>query len=233
MHTYRRVDQHADDGFCGRSDASTLCRRKASRGTVESRIRCWGIVLSCRPAFRPAIDPTDGASRRSETTLNEWWQRRWVPNPRIRLRDSGFYCRGDLQPTINPRNTASSRERSGAAASRVRQSRCPLSPQKRTLISNGRPLRAKADIRYAARSTRASISLRSIPKSIGLVKSPSAPACKALRFVSASPYAVIMMIGTSGRTALALGSSSRPDIPGMLISDRTKMSDASPASAMR
>ena len=44
-----------------------------------------------------------------------------------------------------------------------------------------------ADIRYAARSTRVSISLRSIPKSIGLVKSASAPASKALRFVSASP----------------------------------------------
>src|SRR5262249_35678113 len=39
----------------------------------------------------------------------------------------------------------------------------------------------------AARSTRVSISLRSIPKSIGLVKSASAPPSNALRLVSASP----------------------------------------------
>src|ERR1700719_2505110 len=32
-----------------------------------------------------------------------------------------------------------------------------------------------------------------------------------------------MMIGTSGRAALALGNSSRPLIPGMLISDRIRM----------
>ena len=31
-----------------------------------------------------------------------------------------------------------------------------------------------------------------------------------------------MMTGTSGRSALALGSSSRPLIPGMLMSERTK-----------
>ena len=42
-----------------------------------------------------------------------------------------------------------------------------------------------------------------------------------------------MMIGTSGRSALALGKSSRPLIPGMLMSDRIKMSEASPASLMR
>ena len=40
---------------------------------------------------------------------------------------------------------------------------------------------------YAACSTRLSISLRSITKSIGLVKSASAPPSSALRLVSASP----------------------------------------------
>ena len=35
-----------------------------------------------------------------------------------------------------------------------------------------------------------------------------------------------MMTGTSGRAAFALGSSSRPLIPGMLMSDRIRMSDA-------
>ena len=40
---------------------------------------------------------------------------------------------------------------------------------------------------YAARSTRVSISLRSALKSIGLVKSASAPPSNALRLVSASP----------------------------------------------
>ena len=34
-----------------------------------------------------------------------------------------------------------------------------------------------------------------------------------------------MMIGTSGRSALALGKSSRPLIPGMLMSDRIRMRD--------
>jgi len=44
------------------------------------------------------------------------------------------------------------------------------------------------DVRgHAARSTRISISLRSIPKSIGLVSRASAPFSSALRFVSASP----------------------------------------------
>ena len=45
---------------------------------------------------------------------------------------------------------------------------------------------------------------------------------KALRFVSASPQAVIMMTGTSGRSVLELGKSSRPFIPGMLMSERIK-----------
>ena len=36
---------------------------------------------------------------------------------------------------------------------------------------------------YAVRSTRVSISLRSVPKSIGLVSSASAPFSKAFRFV--------------------------------------------------
>ena len=40
---------------------------------------------------------------------------------------------------------------------------------------------------HAARSTRVSISLRSDPKSIGLVSSASAPLSSALRLVSASP----------------------------------------------
>ena len=37
-----------------------------------------------------------------------------------------------------------------------------------------------------------------------------------------------MMTGTSGRSALALGKSSRPFIPGMLMSERIKMSDTPP-----
>ena len=40
---------------------------------------------------------------------------------------------------------------------------------------------------HAARSTSVSISLRRITKSIGLVRNPSAPPSRALRFVSASP----------------------------------------------
>ncbi len=40
---------------------------------------------------------------------------------------------------------------------------------------------------HAARSTRLSISLRSVPKSIGLVRRASAPFSRALRLVSASP----------------------------------------------
>ena len=88
-------------------------------------------------------------------------------------------------------------------------------------------------LHHAARSTRMSISLRSVAKSIGLVNSASAPFSKALRFVSASPYAVIIMTGTSGRSALAFGRSSRPLIPGMLMSERIKMSDTPAASVMR
>ena len=42
-----------------------------------------------------------------------------------------------------------------------------------------------------------------------------------------------MMTGTSGRNALALGKSSRPLIPGMLMSERIKMSDTPAASMMR
>src|SRR5690349_14920971 len=51
------------------------------------------------------------------------------------------------------------------------------------------PLRPAQHFRFdhAWRSTCVSISLRSIPKSIGLVKSASAPLSSALRLVSASP----------------------------------------------
>ena len=42
-----------------------------------------------------------------------------------------------------------------------------------------------------------------------------------------------MITGTSGRNALALGNSSRPLIPGMLMSERIKMSDTPAASVMR
>src|SRR5262249_42710757 len=41
------------------------------------------------------------------------------------------------------------------------------------------------------------------------------------------------MTGTSGRAALALGNSSSPVIPGILMSDRIKMSDTPAASAIR
>jgi hypothetical protein len=41
-----------------------------------------------------------------------------------------------------------------------------------------------------------------------------------------------MMIGTSGRAAFALGRSSSPLIPGMLMSDRIRISERSPASAI-
>ena len=56
-------------------------------------------------------------------------------------------------------------------------------------LHSGEPLlRAITETQcYAARSMRMSISLRSVPKSIGLVSSASAPFSKALRFVSASP----------------------------------------------
>ena len=42
-----------------------------------------------------------------------------------------------------------------------------------------------------------------------------------------------MMTGTSGRAALAFGNSSRPLIPGMLMSDRIRINDAAAASLMR
>src|SRR3954447_6532892 len=68
---------------------------------------------------------------------------------------------------------------------------------------------------------------RRLPKSIGLVSSASAPPSKAFRLVSASPYAIIMMTGTSGRAARALGNSSRPLIPGMLMSEKMRISRTS------
>ena len=49
------------------------------------------------------------------------------------------------------------------------------------------PDRSDAGFNHAAFSTRVSISLRSISKSIGLVKSASAPPSNALRLVSVSP----------------------------------------------
>src|SRR5581483_5302808 len=72
-----------------------------------------------------------------------------------------------------------------------------------------------------------SISSRSSVKSIGLVSSPEAPFSNALRLVSGSPYAVIMITGTSGRIALTLGSISSPVMPGMLMSERIRISDCS------
>jgi Group II intron, maturase-specific domain len=51
------------------------------------------------------------------------------------------------------------------------------------------------DVRcHAARSTRVSISLRSITKSMGLVRSASAPPSNALRFVSASLLNRLMVV---------------------------------------
>src|SRR5229473_2946681 len=85
---------------------------------------------------------------------------------------------------------------------------------------------------HAALASRRSIWLRSTSKSIGLVSSASAPPSKAFRSVSASPYAVIIMTGTSGRVAFAFGKSSRPVMPGMLISDKIRMSDAAATSLM-
>src|ERR1700722_9704701 len=77
------------------------------------------------------------------------------------------------------------------------------------------------------------ISPRSSGKSIGLVNSPAAPASAAFRRVSSSPYAVIMMTGTSGRASLARGSSSRPLMPGMLMSERIRISLAASAARTR
>jgi len=42
-----------------------------------------------------------------------------------------------------------------------------------------------------------------------------------------------MARGTSGRSALAFGNSSRPVMPGMLMSDRIRISDTSAASGLR
>src|SRR6185312_10067681 len=86
---------------------------------------------------------------------------------------------------------------------------------------------------HVVHPSRVSISLRSDTKSIGLVRSASAPASSALRTVSLSPYAVIIIIGTSGRAALALGKSSRPLMPGMLMSERIKIRAAVPVSVIR
>jgi hypothetical protein len=47
------------------------------------------------------------------------------------------------------------------------------------------------------RSTCVSISVRRTAKSIGLVSSASVPSSSALRFVSASPYTVIMITGVA------------------------------------
>ena len=79
-----------------------------------------------------------------------------------------------------------------------RRRSCPLYPRKRTcrgattMSAKGqkrtlRQVLLSAFFTYAARSTRVVISLRSAPKSMGLVKSASAPPSNALRLVSASP----------------------------------------------
>src|ERR1700732_2122053 len=86
---------------------------------------------------------------------------------------------------------------------------------------------------HAACPSRASISWRSSAKSIGLVNSPTAPRSIALRRVSASPYAVIMMTGTSGRSARTFGNISSPLMSGMLICERIRISDGSLISAAR
>src|ERR1700730_14209158 len=86
---------------------------------------------------------------------------------------------------------------------------------------------------HAACSSRESISWRSSAKSIGLVKSPTAPRSIALRRVSASPKAVIMITGTSGRSARTFGSISSPLMPGMLMSDKIRISDGSATFAAR
>src|ERR1700737_2995559 len=86
---------------------------------------------------------------------------------------------------------------------------------------------------HAACPSRVSISWRSSAKSIGLVKSPTAPRSIAFRRVSASPYAVIMITGTSGRSARTFGSISRPLMPGMLMSDKIRISEGSRTSAAR
>ena len=56
---------------------------------------------------------------------------------------------------------------------------------------------------YAARSTRVSISLRSAPKSIGLVKSASAPLSNALRLVSTAGMPCPLMTQSGLGTKIA------------------------------
>src|SRR5262249_14369807 len=86
---------------------------------------------------------------------------------------------------------------------------------------------------HAACPSLVSISWRSAAKSIGLVRSPAAPRSIAFFRVSASPYAVIIITGTSGRLARTSGSISSPLMPGMLMSDRIRISDGSRMSAAR
>src|SRR6266702_2499300 len=86
---------------------------------------------------------------------------------------------------------------------------------------------------HAACPSLVSISWRSSAKSIGLVKSPTAPCSIAFLRVSASPYAVIMITGTSGRSARTFGNISSPLMPGMLMSARIRISEGSRTSAAR
>ena len=62
---------------------------------------------------------------------------------------------------------------------------CPLYPRKRTFAAAIKKSGHSRD--HAARSTRVSISVRSIVKSMGLVRSASAPFSSAFCLVSASP----------------------------------------------
>ena len=75
---------------------------------------------------------------------------------------------------------------------------------------------------YAARSTRWSISWRSSPKSIGF--SPAAPEFGRFPLRRVIAVGVIMITGTFGRAAFTFGSISSPLMPGMLMSDRIRMS---------
>ena len=67
---------------------------------------------------------------------------------------------------------------------------------------------------------------------MGLVNSASAPPSRTFRFVSASPYAVIMITGTSGRAIRTFGKRFRPLVPGMLISERIKTSVSPPTASI-
>src|SRR5262249_49003175 len=60
--------------------------------------------------------------------------------------------------------------------------------------------------------------------SIGFVSNPAAPSAAAFCLVGSSPYAVIMITGTFGRAAVTFGSISSPLMPGMLMSDRIRIS---------